>query len=172
MRKEEYKLKIIDDIPEDEIIALYYHEEYIDMCKGPHVTSMRHLKSFKLLNVSGHIGEVIQKEKMLQRIYGTAWNSDKELKIYISNLEEASKRDHRKLGQKYDLFHFQEEAPGMVFWHPKGWTIFRILEDYIREKLENIRIRRNKNPRSCRSKTLGKNLATGINIEKICTLLK
>jgi len=134
-RKEEYKLKIIDDIPEDEIIALYYHEEYIDMCKGPHVTSMRHLKSFKLLNVSGAYWRGDSKGKMLQRIYGTAWNTDKELKKYISNLEEASKRDHRKLGQKYDLFHFQEEAPGMVFWHPKGWTIFRILEDYIREKL-------------------------------------
>jgi threonyl-tRNA synthetase len=134
-RKEEYKLKIIDDIPQDEIIALYYHEEYIDMCKGPHVTSMRHLKSFKLLNVSGAYWRGDSKGKMLQRIYGTAWNTDKELKQYTSNLEEASKRDHRKLGQKYDLFHFQEEAPGMVFWHPKGWTIFRILEDYIREKL-------------------------------------
>ncbi len=134
-RKEEYKLKIIDDIPKDEIIALYYHEEYIDMCKGPHVTSMRHLKSFKLLNVSGAYWRGDSKGKMLQRIYGTAWNTDKELKQYIFNLEEASKRDHRKLGQKYDLFHFQEEAPGMVFWHPKGWTIFRILEDYIREKL-------------------------------------
>ena len=134
-RKEEYKLKIIDDIPEDEIIALYYHEEYIDMCKGPHVTSMRHLKSFKLLNVSGAYWRGDSKGKMLQRIYGTAWNTDKELKQYIFNLEEASKRDHRKLGQKYDLFHFQEEAPGMVFWHPKGWTIFRILEDYIRDKL-------------------------------------
>ena len=130
-----FELKIIDDIPEDEIIALYYHEEYIDMCKGPHVTSMRHLKSFKLLNVSGAYWRGDSKGKMLQRIYGTAWNTDKELKQYISNLEEASKRDHRKLGQKYDLFHFQEEAPGMVFWHPKGWTIFRILEDYIREKL-------------------------------------
>ncbi len=135
-RKEEYKLKIIDDIPEDEIIALYYHEEYIDMCKGPHVTSMRHLKSFKLLNVSGAYWRGDSKGKMLQRIYGTAWNTEKELKKYISNLEEASKRDHRKLGQKYDLFHFQEEAPGMVFWHPKGWTIFRILEDYIRDKLK------------------------------------
>jgi len=96
---------------------------------------MRHLKSFKLLNVSGAYWRGDSKGKMLQRIYGTAWNTDKELKQYISNLEEASKRDHRKLGQKYDLFHFQEEAPGMVFWHPKGWTIFRILEDFIREKL-------------------------------------
>ena len=135
-RKEQYKLEIIKDIPENEIIALYYHEEYIDMCKGPHVTSMRHLKSFKLLNVSGAYWRGDSKGKMLQRIYGTAWNTEKELKKYINNLEEASKRDHRKLGQKYDLFHFQEEAPGMVFWHPKGWTIFRILEEYIRDKLQ------------------------------------
>ena len=135
-RKEDYKLKIIDDIPEDEIIALYFHEEYVDMCKGPHVTSMRHLKSFKLLNISGAYWRGDSKGKMLQRIYGTAWNTEKELNLYLSNIEEASKRDHRKLGQKYDLFHFQEEAPGMVFWHPKGWTIFRILEDYIREKLK------------------------------------
>ena len=135
-RKEQYKLEIIKDIPEDEIIALYYHEEYVDMCKGPHVTSMRHLKSFKLLNVSGAYWRGDSKGKMLQRIYGTAWNTEKELKKYINNLEEASKRDHRKLGQKYDLFHFQEEAPGMVFWHPKGWTIFRILEEYIRDKLQ------------------------------------
>ena len=135
-RKEDYKLKIIDDIPEDEIIALYFHEEYVDMCKGPHVTSMRHLKSFKLLNISGAYWRGDSKGKMLQRIYGTAWNTEKELNLYLSNIEEASKRDHRKLGQKYDLFHFQEEAPGMVFWHPKGWTIFRILEDYVREKLK------------------------------------
>ena len=135
-RKEDYKLKIIDEIPEDEIIALYFHEEYVDMCKGPHVTSMRHLKSFKLLNISGAYWRGDSKGKMLQRIYGTAWNTEKELNLYLSNIEEASKRDHRKLGQKYDLFHFQEEAPGMVFWNPKGWTIFRILEDYIREKLK------------------------------------
>ena len=135
-RKEDYKLKIIDEIPENEIIALYFHEEYVDMCKGPHVTSMRHLKSFKLLNISGAYWRGDSKGKMLQRIYGTAWNTEKELNLYLSNIEEASKRDHRKLGQKYDLFHFQEEAPGMVFWHPKGWTIFRILEDYIREKLK------------------------------------
>ena len=135
-RKEQYKLEIIKDIPANEIIALYYHEEYVDMCKGPHVTSMRHLKSFKLLNVSGAYWRGDSKGKMLQRIYGTAWNTEKELKKYINNLEEASKRDHRKLGQKYDLFHFQEEAPGMVFWHPKGWTIFRILEEYIRDKLQ------------------------------------
>ena len=133
-REEPYKLEILKEIKDEETVGLYFHEEYIDMCRGPHVNSMTHLKAFKLTHVAGAYWRGDSKNKMLQRIYGTAWNSEKELKKYLNNIEEASKRDHRKLGQKYDLFHFQEEAPGMVFWHPKGWTIFRILEDYIRDK--------------------------------------
>ncbi len=133
-RKENYKLEILKDIDDEETVGLYHHEEYIDMCRGPHVDSMRHVKAFKLSHVAGAYWRGDSKNKMLQRVYGTLWNSDKELKKHLSNLEEASKRDHRKLGQKFDLFHFQDEAPGMVFWHPKGWTIFRILEDFIREK--------------------------------------
>ena len=133
-RKENYKLEILKEINDKETVGLYFHEEYIDMCRGPHVNSMNHIKAFKLTHVAGAYWRGDSKNKMLQRVYGTAWNSGKELKKYLSNIEEASKRDHRKLGQKYDLFHFQEEAPGMVFWHPKGWTIFRILEDYIRDK--------------------------------------
>ena len=133
-RKESYKLEILKDINDEETVGLYHHEEYVDMCRGPHVDSMRHVKAFKLSHVAGAYWRGDSKNKMLQRVYGTLWNSDKELKKHLSNLEEASKRDHRKLGQKFDLFHFQEEAPGMVFWHPKGWTIFRILEDFIREK--------------------------------------
>ena len=133
-RKESYKLEILKDIDDEETVGLYHHEEYVDMCRGPHVDSMRHVKAFKLSHVAGAYWRGDSKNKMLQRVYGTLWNSDKELKKHLSNLEEASKRDHRKLGQKFDLFHFQEEAPGMVFWHPKGWTIFRILEDFIREK--------------------------------------
>ena len=133
-RKEPYKLEILKEIKDEETVGLYFHEEYIDMCRGPHVNSMTHLKAFKLTHVAGAYWRGDSKNKMLQRIYGTAWNSEKELKKYLNNIAEASKRDHRKLGQKYDLFHFQEEAPGMVFWHPKGWTIFRILEDYIRDK--------------------------------------
>ncbi len=133
-RKESYKLKILKDIDDEETVGLYHHEEYVDMCRGPHVDSMRHIKAFKLSHVAGAYWRGDSKNKMLQRVYGTLWNSDKELKKHLSNLEEASKRDHRKLGQKFDLFHFQDEAPGMVFWHPKGWTIFRILEDFIREK--------------------------------------
>ena len=133
-RKESYKLEILKDIDDEETVGLYHHEEYVDMCRGPHVDSMRHVKAFKLSHVAGAYWRGDSKNKMLQRVYGTLWNSDKELRKHLNNLEEASKRDHRKLGQKFDLFHFQEEAPGMVFWHPKGWTIFRILEDFIREK--------------------------------------
>ena len=133
-REEPYKLEILKEIKDEKTVGLYFHEEYIDMCRGPHVNSMTHLKAFKLTHVAGAYWRGDSKNKMLQRIYGTAWNSEKELKKYLNNIAEASKRDHRKLGQKYDLFHFQEEAPGMVFWHPKGWTIFRILEDYIRDK--------------------------------------
>tara|TARA_E500000178_G_scaffold97632_1_gene96703 strand:- start:311 stop:1327 length:1017 start_codon:yes stop_codon:yes gene_type:complete len=107
---------------------------------------MNHIKAFKLTHVAGAYWRGDSKNKMLQRVYGTAWNSEKELKKYLNNIEEASKRDHRKLGQKYDLFHFQEEAPGMVFWHPKGWTIFRILEDYIRDKQINAGYQEIKTP--------------------------
>ena len=136
-RKEPYKLEILKDIPDDETVGLYYHEEYIDMCRGPHVNTMAHIKAFKLTHVAGAYWRGDSKNKMLQRVYGTAWNSEKDLKKYLNNVEEASKRDHRKLGQKYDLFHFQEEAPGMVFWHPKGWTVYRILEDFIRTEQIN-----------------------------------
>ena len=136
-RKEPYKLEILKDIPDDETVGLYHHEEYIDMCRGPHVNTMAHIKAFKLTHIAGAYWRGDSKNKMLQRVYGTAWNSDKDLKKYLNNVEEASKRDHRKLGQKYDLFHFQEEAPGMVFWHPKGWTVYRILEDFIRTEQIN-----------------------------------
>ena len=133
-RNEDYKLEILKDIDDEETVGLYYHQEYIDMCRGPHVNSMKHLKAFKLTHVAGAYWRGDSKNKMLQRVYGTLWNSEKDLKKHLSNIEEATKRDHRKLGQKFDLFHFQEEAPGMVFWHPKGWTIFRLLENFIREK--------------------------------------
>tara|TARA_A100001388_G_scaffold42233_1_gene27267 strand:- start:1134 stop:3062 length:1929 start_codon:yes stop_codon:yes gene_type:complete len=133
-RNEDYKLEILKDIKSKETVGLYYHQEYIDMCRGPHVNSMKHIKAFKLTHVAGAYWRGDSKNKMLQRVYGTLWNSNKDLEKHLNNLKEASKRDHRKLGQKFDLFHFQEEAPGMVFWHPKGWTIFRLLENFIREK--------------------------------------
>ena len=134
-RNEPYKIEIINEIPDDEIIALYHHNEYIDMCRGPHVTSVRHLKAFKLTKIAGAYWRGSSDNKMLQRVYGTAWASEKELKKYLILLEEAEKRDHRKLGKELDLFHFQDIAPGMVFWHANGWSIYKELEDYIRRKI-------------------------------------
>ena len=133
-REEPYKQSIINEIPEDEIIALYEHEEYIDMCRGPHVTNTKHLSAFKLTKVAGAYWKGDSKNEMLQRIYGTAWRTTKELENHLQQQEEAEKRDHRKIGRQLDLFHFQEEAPGMVFWHPKGWAIYRVLEDFMRDK--------------------------------------
>ena len=123
-----------DEIPDEEIIALYHHEEYTDMCRGPHVTNTKHLRAFKLTKVSGAYWRGDSQNEMLQRIYGTAWPTSKELEKHLVRLEEAEKRDHRKIGRQLDLFHFQEEAPGMVFWHPKGWTVYRVLEDFMRSK--------------------------------------
>ena len=133
-RKENYKLDIIKEIPKGEIIALYHHKEYVDMCRGPHVTNTKHLRAFKLTKVAGAYWRGDSKNEMLQRIYGTAWKDKKDLENHLKNIEEAEKRDHRKLGRQLNLFHFQDEAPGMVFWHPKGWSIYRVLEDYIRAK--------------------------------------
>ncbi len=135
MRDEPYKLQIIDQIGDDETIKLYKHLEYIDMCRGPHVPNTSHLRSFALLKVSGAYWRGNSDNEMLQRIYGTAWGNSKDLKKYINKLEESEKRDHRKIGKKLNLFHTQEEAPGMIFWHPKGWSIYQVLEQYIREIL-------------------------------------
>ncbi len=133
-RDEPYKVALADEIPDEEIIALYHHEEYTDMCRGPHVTNTKHLRAFKLTKVSGAYWRGDSQNEMLQRIYGTAWPTSKELEKHLVRLEEAEKRDHRKIGRQLDLFHFQEEAPGMVFWHPKGWTVYRVLEDFMRSK--------------------------------------
>ena len=132
-RGEKYKLKLIEDMPEEEAMGLYYHQEYIDMCRGPHVPNTSFLENFKLTKVSGAYWRGDSRNEMLQRIYGTAWASRKELKKYLHQLEEAEKRDHRKLGKQLDLFHFQEEAPGMAFWHPKGWTIYKVIQNYMEE---------------------------------------
>jgi len=133
-RKEDYKLQIVEEIPKGEIIALYHHKEYTDMCRGPHVSNTKHLRAFKLTKVAGAYWKGDSKNEMLQRIYGTAWGDKKDLESHLENIKEAEKRDHRKLGRQLDLFHFQDEAPGMVFWHPKGWSVYRVLEDFIREK--------------------------------------
>jgi len=134
-RNEIYKLEIIDNLDESvEEVGLYYHEEYIDMCRGPHVPNTRLLRSFKLMNLAGAYWRGDSDNKMLQRIYGTAWSDKKALKAYLKRLEEAEKRDHRKLGKTLDLFHMQEEAPGMVFWHPNGWALYQQIEQYMRKK--------------------------------------
>ena len=130
---EDYKLEILEkDIPKDATPALYHHEEYIDMCRGPHVPNMKFCEHFKLMRISGAYWRGDSKNQMLQRIYGTAWGSKKELKAYLFQLQEAEKRDHRKLAKKFNLFHLQEEAPGMVFWHSKGWSIYTVIENYMR----------------------------------------
>ena len=135
-RDETFKLRIIEEIPEEGLINLYKHEEYIDMCRGPHVPNTRHLRHFKLLKLSGSYWRGNSENESLQRIYGTAWAKEKELKDYLTRIEEAEKRDHRKLGKKHSLFHIQEESPGMIFWHPNGWTIYQVLEKFIREILK------------------------------------
>jgi threonyl-tRNA synthetase len=135
-RGENYKLEILErDIPKDATPGLYHHQEYIDMCRGPHVPNMRFCQHFKLMRVSGAYWRGDSNNKMLQRIYGTAFADAKQLKNYLTVLEEAAKRDHRKLGKKFDLFHLQDEAPGMVFWHPKGWSLWQQIEQYMRATL-------------------------------------
>jgi len=134
-RNEDYKLKLIDDIPDGETIAIYHHEEYIDMCRGPHLVNTNLLKHFKLMKVSGSYWRGDSKNQGLQRIYGTAWDTEKSLDDHLKKLQEADKRDHRKLGQRLDLFHFQEESPGMVFWHNNGWFIFNTVKTYITDYL-------------------------------------
>ena len=134
-RGETYKLEILDrDIPKDAKPGLYHHEEYVDMCRGPHVPNMRFCLNFKLMRTSGAYWRGDSNNKMLQRIYGTAFADKKQLAAYLNLLEEAAKRDHRKLAKKFDLFHLQDEAPGMVFWHPKGWTLWQQIEQYMRAK--------------------------------------
>ena len=132
-RGEDYKLKLINDMPGEEAFGLYHHQEYVDMCRGPHVPNTRFLKVFKLTKMSGAYWRGDAKNEQLQRIYGTAWADKKDLKAYIQRIEEAEKRDHRRIGKALNLFHMQEQAPGMVFWHPNGWTIYQVLEQYMRK---------------------------------------
>ena len=133
VRREDYKVQLAREIPDGEIIALYHHEEYIDMCRGPHVPNTRHLRAFKLTKLAGAYWRGDHNNEMLQRIYGTAWADKKQLNAYLERLEEAEKRDHRRLGRQMGLFHFQQEAPGMVFWHENGWVLYRLVEEYIRK---------------------------------------
>lgn len=130
---EKYKVEIISGIPSEQGLSFYRQGEFIDLCRGPHVPSTGHIKAFKLMSVAGAYWRGDSRNAMLQRIYGTAWGDKKALTSYLTMLEEAERRDHRKIGKKLDLFHFQEEAPGMVFWHPAGWTIYQIIRHYMQE---------------------------------------
>ncbi len=133
---EDYKVEIIKGIPGEEDLSFYRQGEFIDLCRGPHVPSTGKFKAFKLTAVAGAYWRGDSSNEMLQRVYGTAWPSRKDLKLYLQMLEEAEKRDHRKLGKQLGLFHFQEEAPGMAFWHPKGWTLYRSIQDYMKRVLD------------------------------------
>ncbi|MBK19035.1 MAG: threonine--tRNA ligase [Rhodospirillaceae bacterium] len=134
---EKYKAEIIEDLPADEEISIYHQGEWFDLCRGPHMPSTGHVgKGFKLLKLAGAYWRGDSRNEMLQRIYGTAWRDPKELRVYLHQLEEAEKRDHRRLGREMDLFHFQEEAIGSAFWHPKGWTLYRAIENYMRARLD------------------------------------
>ena len=145
-RGEEYKLRLIEDMPEVEAMGMYHHQEYVDMCRGPHVPNTRFLKNFKLTKLAGAYWRGDSNNEMLQRIYGTAWATKDELKAYIQRIEEAEKRDHRKLGKQLDLFHLQDEAPGMVFWHPKGWALWQTIEQHMRKELNGAGYKEVKTP--------------------------
>ena len=132
-RGEDYKLRLVEDLAEEKTMGLYYHQEYVDMCIGPHVPNTKFLKVFKLTRVSGAYWRGDAKNEQLQRIYGTAWADKKQLEDYVRRIEEAEMRDHRKLGRELDLFHVDEHAPGLVFWHPKGWTVWQGVEQYMRK---------------------------------------
>ncbi|MDN3377871.1 MULTISPECIES: threonine--tRNA ligase [unclassified Pseudoalteromonas] len=146
-RGETYKIEILDEnIAKDDRPGLYHHEEYVDMCRGPHVPNMKFCQHFKIMKVAGAYWRGDSENKMLQRIYGTAWGDKKQLKAYLKRLEEAEKRDHRRIGKALDLWHWQEEAPGMVFWHNDGWSIYRELEEFVREKLREYQYEEVKGP--------------------------
>ena len=136
-RAENYKLRLIDDMPDEQAMGLYHHQEYVDMCRGPHVPNTRFLKAFKLTKLAGAYWRGDARNEQLQRIYGTAWADKKQLDAYIRRIEEAEKRDHRRLGRELDLFHFQEDAPGAVFWHPRGWAVFQELIAYMRRRQQD-----------------------------------
>ena len=137
---EPYKQSIINESEQEDNFQLYYQEndEFVDLCRGPHLPSLKHIGAFKLTKLAGAYWKGDSKNKMLTRIYGTAWKNEKDLNAYLESIEEAEKRDHRKIGKEMNLFHFQEEAPGMVFWHPNGWTVYRLLQDFMRDKLREF----------------------------------
>jgi threonyl-tRNA synthetase len=165
---EHYKVEIINELPAGEEISIYQQGEWMDLCRGPHVPSTGKLKAFKLMKVAGAYWRGDSKNAQLQRIYGTAWLNKKDLQAYLTRIEEAEKRDHRKLGKRLDLFHMQEEAPGMVFWHNNGWIIYKEIEIIFVSVCEKRVIKKLKRRKwsICRC---GSALVTGVNIRKICS---
>ena len=153
---EKYKAELIRDLPGTEDISVYRQGEWLDLCRGPHMPSTGKIgQGFKLMKVAGAYWRGDHRNAMLQRIYGTAWRDEKELKAYLHQLEEAEKRDHRRLGREMDLFHLQEEAVGAVFWHDKGYTLWRTLENYIRARLRADRLPRGQDAAAHRPRALG-----------------
>ena len=152
---EHYKAQIIESIPSDEDVSLYTQGDFTDLCRGPHVPSTGKLKVFKLMKVAGAYWRGDSKNEMLQRIYGTAWAKKEDQEAYLHRLEEAEKRDHRKIGKQLDLFHMQDEAPGMVFWHPKGWAMWQVVEQYMRARVSRQRLSGNSLPADHRPRAVG-----------------
>ena len=168
---EPYKVELIEAIPGDQPIRMYWHGHWQDLCRGPHLqhTGQLPADAFKLMNVAGAYWRGDSNRPMLQRIYGVAFRNREDLKAYLTMLEEAAKRDHRKLGREMELFHFQEEAPGMVFWHPNGWTIYRALEDYMRRRLTAAGYKRDHAPRRSSTASSGRPRATGTSTARTCS---
>ena len=166
---EHYKAQIIEAIPGDEDVSLYSQGNFTDLCRGPHVPTTSRLKVFKLMKLAGAYWRGDSHNEMLQRIYGTAWTRKEDQDAYLRRLEEAEKRDHRKLGKQLELFHMQEEAPGMVFWHPKGWVIWQQVEQYMREIFRNNGYLEIRTP-PCWTKVSGNGQATGKIFARICLL--
>ena len=163
-----YKAELIESIPQGEEVSIYFHGKWHDLCRGPHLSSTGKIgKYFKLMKVSGAYWRGDSNNEMLQRIYGTSWSSQKELDAYLKRIEEAEKRDHRKLGKEMDLFHFREESPGSVFWHEKGWTLFQKLISYMRKKQDQAGYGEINTPEML-DRSLWENLVIGKNLEKIC----
>ena len=166
---EKYKAELIAAIPEGEDVSLYREGDFVDLCRGPHVPSTGKLKVFKLMRVAGAYWRGDSRNEMLQRIYGTAWAKKEDLDAYLHMLEEAEKRDHRRIGRQLDLFHMQDEAPGMVFWHPKGWALWQTLEQYMRAGLRGLRLSGGALPADPGSRRCGRPRATGTTTGRTCS---
>ena len=168
-RGEDYKLRLVEDMPDEQAMGLYYHQEYVDMCRGPHVPNTRLLKVFKLTKLAGAYWRGDAKNELLQRIYGTAWADKKQLDQYIRRIEEAEKRDHRKLGRELDLFHIDEVAPGVVFWHPKGWAIWQAGRAVHARRSTGTPATRKSRARRSWTRACGRRPATGRTTARTCS---